>query len=330
MIYRRTGSEERAQGLGETVRTHVGLVVKSGSTYLGDGDSTYWAVVSDGKGGFETIGYCSTYCICFSTGDRCRAEIDPSPELAAAYLEQQTRADEISTVSRNAWDADAAWHRPGKGAIVRVVRGRKVPVGLEGRVGWTGDSKFGERIGIMPPTGGDQLLFTAASNVEVIERPDLGIDPCGRVIDRVPVAPAEITGPIVEMGLPLEFEGRPDFRETRIGCFVAPGDPSRYWGYAVIPARALGHQTMIALHFSGQSDWGVARVTASTYSPVHPQHLLEWLLRPTNAPTAAYRPGEIPPFFDPRRADGSRRIVESLWELAKAGNPSGGISVPIA
>lgn len=329
MIYRRTNPEERAAGLGETIRTHIGQVVKLGSTYWGDGDSAYWAIVSDGRGGYEQIGYCSTYCGCQSSGDRCRAELDPSPELAAAYIEHTERNDEISTVMQNANLADARWHRPSIGAFVRVVRGRKIPLGTEGQIGWTGPSKFGERVGILPESGASQMLFTAASNVEVLFQPQLGVDPCGAMIERIPVQPAVVTDAIVELGLPLSFEGRPDFRAVHSGCLVAPGDPLRYWGWAVLPVRALGHRVLLALHYSGQSDWGVARLTAKTYSPVHPQELLEWLLRPAAAPSDAYRPGTLPSFFDPRTGAGSRRLVEGVWELAAQGNPPGGISVPI-
>lgn len=53
-----------------------------------------------------------------------------------------------------------------KGVEVKVVKGRKVPVGTTGMVFWVGDTKFGERVGINTPGG--ETVWTASSNVEVI------------------------------------------------------------------------------------------------------------------------------------------------------------------
>ena len=55
-----------------------------------------------------------------------------------------------------------------KGCVVRVVRGRKVPVGTVARVFWFGETRYGTRLGIKV-AGSEEALWTAATNVEVIE-----------------------------------------------------------------------------------------------------------------------------------------------------------------
>lgn len=54
-----------------------------------------------------------------------------------------------------------------KGAFVRVTKGRKVPIGTEGIVIWSGPSMYGQRIGIKDRTG--LVHWTAASNAEPVE-----------------------------------------------------------------------------------------------------------------------------------------------------------------
>lgn len=51
-----------------------------------------------------------------------------------------------------------------KGAKVKVVRGRKVPIGFAGVVIWVGDAKYGVRVGIKRADG--EVAFTAIGNVE--------------------------------------------------------------------------------------------------------------------------------------------------------------------
>jgi len=53
-----------------------------------------------------------------------------------------------------------------KGVTVRVVRGKKVPIGTTGVVIWFGDGKYGPRVGIKPAAGGE-AVWTDAKNVEV-------------------------------------------------------------------------------------------------------------------------------------------------------------------
>lgn len=51
--------------------------------------------------------------------------------------------------------------------LVRVIRGRKLPIGTEGIVFWIGNTKYGESVGI--ELSDKTRVFTARSNVVVIE-----------------------------------------------------------------------------------------------------------------------------------------------------------------
>ncbi len=62
--------------------------------------------------------------------------------------------------------AEAA--RPSRGRTVEVVRGRLVPIGTVGIVGWTGESRWGTRVGLIID-GVEGLTFTAATNVRVVD-----------------------------------------------------------------------------------------------------------------------------------------------------------------
>ena len=53
-----------------------------------------------------------------------------------------------------------------KGKTVKVVRGRKVPIGTVGVVFWIGSGQYGERVGIKDAN--DTVHWTASKNVEVI------------------------------------------------------------------------------------------------------------------------------------------------------------------
>ncbi len=49
---------------------------------------------------------------------------------------------------------------------MKVVKGRKVPKGTQGRLFWVGQTRFGKRVGFNDATG--TTHWTAATNVEVI------------------------------------------------------------------------------------------------------------------------------------------------------------------
>lgn len=55
--------------------------------------------------------------------------------------------------------------------LVRVVRGRKLPIGTEGEIFWMGNTKFGPSIGLRLIDG--EKVFTSPRNVEVISLDEL-------------------------------------------------------------------------------------------------------------------------------------------------------------
>jgi len=54
------------------------------------------------------------------------------------------------------------------GKRVRVVKGRKVPLGTEGWVGWIEDSRYGKRVACIDTIDGERLHYVAISNLEVV------------------------------------------------------------------------------------------------------------------------------------------------------------------
>jgi hypothetical protein len=101
--------------------------------------------------------------------------------------------------------------RPLKGSRVRVVKGRKVPIGTEGVVVWYGETQYGLRLGliaspvVVDASGrvedsplGDKPLWTAADNVIVITpAPEGAPEPTPyvpRANTNVPYVPAKVVG----------------------------------------------------------------------------------------------------------------------------------------
>lgn len=96
------------------------------------------------------------------------AEVDAEPELMvryAAWIVEQAAENAGFHHSRELDEARNELRHVKYGRNVKVVRGRKVPVGTTGRVFWTGDSKYGTRVGIELASG--ERVFTATHNVEV-------------------------------------------------------------------------------------------------------------------------------------------------------------------
>jgi len=55
-----------------------------------------------------------------------------------------------------------------KGATVKVVRGRKIPLGTTGKVIWKGQNQWGWRVGIKVDPTKEEVLWIALANVEAI------------------------------------------------------------------------------------------------------------------------------------------------------------------
>lgn len=97
------------------------------------------------------------------------AEVDATPEvLAAAKIYNDVVAAERTArhLMRMAEEKEAERKRPSKGKTLKVVKGRKVPVGTEGVCIWLGNGQYGSRVGIKDSAG--NVHWTAASNCEAV------------------------------------------------------------------------------------------------------------------------------------------------------------------
>jgi hypothetical protein len=144
--------------------SHEGLVLATGEHNWHD-DSDFYAVVWDaGAGQPREIEYATTRGWTYANS----ATVDATPEVQAAHdAWRQARADQRRA---EADAAEAATPRAGK--TVKVVKGRKVPVGTVARVVWYGEGKgFSRhapvimRVGLMVE---GERVFTDAANVEVV------------------------------------------------------------------------------------------------------------------------------------------------------------------
>lgn len=143
--------------------THRGLVL---NTYERNGydDSDFYATVWNvEKGKPQDICYASTRGWTYANG----AVIDATPEVRALYDAYVEKQNQVYREHKAAIEAAT----PKKGKVVKVVRGRKVPIGTQGTCIWVGPDKFARvrnafRVGIATPTG---TVFTAIGNVEVVQ-----------------------------------------------------------------------------------------------------------------------------------------------------------------
>jgi len=137
--------------------TYKGFVV---DTFERNGydDSDFYAVVWDvNTKAPKEVMYGTTRGWSYPNG----AAVDATPEVAEAYTQyKENLARQARIVARTARMA-----APERGKVMKVVRGRKVPLNTIGRCFWVGVDRFGKtRVGL--DTGVDRV-FTAASNIEV-------------------------------------------------------------------------------------------------------------------------------------------------------------------
>lgn len=150
---------------GET--KYEGQVVGTGSWYVGDGDSDYWALVFDGEKAEHVV-----YNRYFNTDNMAEADIDPAMLTKLAELTRPKLADKFFA------DAMARMAPVVVGSTVEVIRGRKIPVGTVGKVGWMGAdrySRWGTRIGLVVD---GTMTFTDAGNVAKVRDEEAESDAC--------------------------------------------------------------------------------------------------------------------------------------------------------
>jgi hypothetical protein len=105
---------------------------------------------------------------------RIGAETDAPPaliEMHKAYLHMVELDMEVKEKERlKAFQQELVAKQaatPAKGKTLKVVRGRKVPIGLEGVCMWYGETKYGYRVGITVKDQKDPV-WVDARNVEVV------------------------------------------------------------------------------------------------------------------------------------------------------------------
>jgi hypothetical protein len=147
------------------LETYVGRVVamfvKYGVQVMSDvWEDQQWATVVSRHGAFVDV-----YAGYVEGADT----VDAPPEMIAAWetekLRRKTEAEERER-QRIIARAEAEAKIPRKGRTVRVVRGRKVPIGTVGMCFWVGNSGYGESVGFTTAAGAKH--FTAAKNVEAV------------------------------------------------------------------------------------------------------------------------------------------------------------------
>lgn len=145
----------------------VGLLVGYGSDYLGDCQSwpfaRVWNPVTLKE---DQVGYENT-------------ERDATPEVISAWEAwKKSEVERINKIRREELIAQRKYEHeqelliPRRGKVVRVVKGRKVPKGTEGRVFWYGTTQYGRSVGIELNDG--TKVFTAEYNVLVIAQEEDG------------------------------------------------------------------------------------------------------------------------------------------------------------
>jgi hypothetical protein len=149
--------------------THAGLCLST-SEENGYDDSDFYALVwNEEKGAPEKVMYASTRFWSYP----CVVSIDATPEVRAkfeAWWDEQQREIRRARQAREAAE-------PRKGKTIRVVRGRKVPIGTTGVCIWRGQGKAftwyqarngaPERVGLKTENG--EVFWTALRNVEVVQ-----------------------------------------------------------------------------------------------------------------------------------------------------------------
>lgn len=139
--------------------THVGLCLHEGE-HNGYHDSDFYMVVwNEEKQQPETYEFASTRGWC---GPAYGSRPDATEEVRAKYEAFQNVVRERREAERR----EAERKNPTWGKRVRVIRGRKLPIGTEGEIFWRGNSGYGESVGLR--LADNSRVFTALTNVEVI------------------------------------------------------------------------------------------------------------------------------------------------------------------
>jgi len=169
---------DRKTGEERTYTTHEGLVLGTFTRVdrvMSDiyADQYYARIWDPEAGRAKALLIGSSFeCFCGPWG---HAEADASPELLAAHKAQEDAEvaarharEQALRDERERKRREAEAREPRRGRWVRVVRGRKVPRGLEGFCFWTGGGRYGERAGVQVGENEGEVIWIALGNLEAV------------------------------------------------------------------------------------------------------------------------------------------------------------------
>jgi hypothetical protein len=142
-----------------TYETYVGLCLEEYERN-GYGDSDFYMIIWN-----DTFNAPEHYCFASTRGwtyPSYGSRPDATPRVLQAYKDWKDREAEAARWAAEFEEAKT----PRCGKEVKVVRGRKVPVGTTGRIFWTGSMLYGVAIGVQTKTG--EKFFTSIKNIEVV------------------------------------------------------------------------------------------------------------------------------------------------------------------
>ena len=140
--------------------SHVGLCVREYEVNMTDDSDFYMTVWDPIKKEPHDIMFATTRGWSYPCQASC---VDASPEIMKEYQDWE-EADYDRR--KKEWD-EIQRRKPSKGKWLRVVTGRKVPIGTEGHCFWVGKGYYGAtRVGIKDKDG--NVFWTDARNCEVV------------------------------------------------------------------------------------------------------------------------------------------------------------------
>lgn len=151
----------------------VGTTVETREHYIHDEmydvTATSWDAERDQ---FVTITYTGGYPeMMYRHG---RATIDAPEALVEAFKAWQGEQRAAHQAWCRAQETLTDLHYVAKGAPVKVVKGRKVPVGTTGECFWIGEGTWGTRVGLRDEAG--ETHWTAITNVErILDEPTIAV-----------------------------------------------------------------------------------------------------------------------------------------------------------
>ena len=143
------------------------LVTKS-ERYFDDYDNVRYAVILNEDGSYEEVRTAREYQYGMPADfvDAPQVIIDCYNQIQANEAAFKKKERDARYEVYRAEQAEKAAKTPAKGKKVKVVRGRKVPIGTVGQCFWVGQSTYGERLGLKTDSG--DTVWVALSNCEAI------------------------------------------------------------------------------------------------------------------------------------------------------------------